>query len=241
MDADLSHPPEAIAALVSAMDDPNVDFVIGSRYVAGGKIDEDWGVFRYLTPKSPHGWHARSRRPKIRWPDFSHSAERRLSRPAQLNPVGYKIGLELIVKCGCRRIAEVPIHFNDRVHGESKLSLREQINYVRHLKRLYEFRFRNWAYLAQFLTVWRNWDGRRPGRVRRLAGVVTDRLGTRVGHLGSHDVEFLPESKTNFCLRRKWCFAAALLRFLCELLPGSHGELVRESRAHDTCGSHDAP
>jgi dolichol-phosphate mannosyltransferase len=61
--------------------------------------------------------------------------------------------LELIVKCHCRRVAEVPIHFADRLHGESKLSLKEQINYLRHLKRLLEFRYRNWAYLLQFLMV----------------------------------------------------------------------------------------
>ncbi|MEZ5950713.1 MAG: GtrA family protein [Planctomycetaceae bacterium] len=32
-----------------------------------------------------------------------------------------------------KRVAEVPIHFKDRLHGESKLSLKEQLNYLRHL------------------------------------------------------------------------------------------------------------
>ncbi len=43
------------------------------------------------------------------------------------NPVGYKIGLELIVKCGCERVVELPIHFEDRRFGESKLTLHQQM------------------------------------------------------------------------------------------------------------------
>lgn len=58
---------------------------------------------------------------------------------APLDPVGYKIGLESIVKSGCRNVVEVPIHFHNRLHGQSKLSLREQVNYLLHLARLYEF------------------------------------------------------------------------------------------------------
>ena len=76
-----------------------------------------------------------------------------LSAAETLDPSGYKIGLELIVKCGCRNVVEVPITFTDRLHGESKLSLREQINYVRHLKRLFEFRYRSWAFFGQFALV----------------------------------------------------------------------------------------
>jgi dolichol-phosphate mannosyltransferase len=61
---------------------------------------------------------------------------------SELNPVGYKIALELIVKCGCKRVDEVPIRFEDRAYGQSKLSLREQMNYLRHIFRLYHYRFR---------------------------------------------------------------------------------------------------
>src|SRR5262249_47280 len=64
--------------------------------------------------------------------------------------IGYKVGLELIVKCGCTRIAEVPIHFSDRSVGESKLGLREQINYIRHLKRLADFKFGVWSQFGQY-------------------------------------------------------------------------------------------
>lgn len=57
-----------------------------------------------------------------------------------MDPIGYKIGLEILVKCGCREVAEVPIHFSDRVHGDSKLNFSEQWKYLAHLKRLYGFK-----------------------------------------------------------------------------------------------------
>ena len=71
----------------------------------------------------------------------------------EFNPIGYKIGLELIIKCHCKRVVEVPIHFVDRTFGESKLSLKEQLRYIQHLRRLYIYKFGTWSHLVQFLTV----------------------------------------------------------------------------------------
>jgi dolichol-phosphate mannosyltransferase len=58
-----------------------------------------------------------------------------------LDPLGYKIALELIVKCGAVRVHEVPIRFGPRLHGRSKLGLRERVDYLRHLKRLVDYRY----------------------------------------------------------------------------------------------------
>ena len=153
MDADLSHPPEKIPELVAALGDRDVDFVIGSRYVPDGSTDEAWGFFRWLnsrvatllarpftTASDPMaGFFA------LRRSTFEHAEG--------LNPIGYKVGLELIVKCGCRNVDEVPIHFSDRVHGESKLSLREQLRYIRHLFRLANFKLSGLSRLPKFLAV----------------------------------------------------------------------------------------
>ena len=57
-------------------------------------------------------------------------AQADFDRAEALNPVGYKIALELIVKCDIENVAEVPIHFADRIHGESKLTLKEQLKYI---------------------------------------------------------------------------------------------------------------
>ena len=154
MDADLSHPPAKIPELVEALKDPEVDFVIGSRYVAGGETANDWGLFRWINSKvstllakpftlacDPTAGFFCLRRTSF------------LSAAETLNPIGYKIGLELIVKCRCRSILEIPISFTDRVRGDSKLSLREQLNYLRHLLRLFQFRYRNLTLFLQFTVV----------------------------------------------------------------------------------------
>jgi dolichol-phosphate mannosyltransferase len=60
-----------------------------------------------------------------------------VERGGELRPLGYKIALELIVRCDCRNVVEVPILFRDREEGESKLSMRQQWLYIRHLLRLY--------------------------------------------------------------------------------------------------------
>ena len=61
-------------------------------------------------------------------------------RAREPSPLGYKIGLELLVRCACRDVREVPIHFANRTRGESKLSMKQQLLYVRHLMRLYRYK-----------------------------------------------------------------------------------------------------
>ena len=58
----------------------------------------------------------------------------------KLNPVGWKIVLEIVVKAETNRLMEVPITFNDRALGESKMSVKEQWNYIKHLYRLYRYK-----------------------------------------------------------------------------------------------------
>lgn len=152
MDADLSHPPEVIPAMVSAVEG-GYDFVVGSRHVKGATTDENWGMFRWLNSFVA----TMMARPftDVRDPmsGFFALPRRTLARADFLNPIGYKIGLELIVKCRCQYVKEVPIHFADRQHGESKLSLREQLRYIQHVRRLFIYKFGGWADLAQFLVV----------------------------------------------------------------------------------------
>lgn len=138
MDADLSHPPEKIPELAAAVRD-GADFVLGSRYVPGGGTDDAWGVWRWINSKAA----TLLARPitAVRDPmaGFFAMKRSRFLAADRLDPIGYKIGLELLVKCDCRDVREVPIHFRAREHGESKLDLKEQVNYLRHLARLYRY------------------------------------------------------------------------------------------------------
>lgn len=138
MDADLSHPPESIPALVAPLRAGHADMVIGSRFTPGGRVDLEWPWYRRL-----NSWGGRLlARPltPVRDTMSGFFAVRRddLNLNA-LHPIGYKIALELIVRHGWKRVVEVPIAFADRTAGQTKLNFAEQWRYLQHLARLYVF------------------------------------------------------------------------------------------------------
>lgn len=143
MDADLSHPPQKIPDLVAPLQQGAADFVVGSRYVKGGTLGGDWPWWRRLNSVAAT-WLARPLTP-LADPMSGFFALRRRQMPAAeaLSPIGYKIGLEITVKAAHapERVREVPIFFGDRRQGESKMTFREQVNYLRHLRRLYHYRW----------------------------------------------------------------------------------------------------
>ena len=55
----------------------------------------------------------------------------------ELDPIGFKIGLEVIAKAHYGRALEIPYVFTDRVAGQSKLNEREIFNYLKQLTQLY--------------------------------------------------------------------------------------------------------
>ena len=123
MDADLSHPPETIPEMLRQLQS-GADFVLGSRYVAGGTTEEAWGVLRWINSKAATLLARPFTRLKDPMSGFFAFHRSLLDGAPSMNPVGYKIGLEVLVKCNCRNVAEIPIHFSQRFQGESKLSLR---------------------------------------------------------------------------------------------------------------------
>lgn len=141
MDADLSHPPSAIIKMKELLENNQADFIVGSRYVKGGSIDQKWSLFRRLNSyiaTLPALFLA-----KIKDPMSGFFALRTKDLPEinTLNPIGYKIGLEIMVKGRFTQVKEIPIHFSDRQFGESKLSFNEQLKYLVHIIRLYQFSF----------------------------------------------------------------------------------------------------
>lgn len=140
MDADLSHPPEDIPRFVQHLRE-GADFVVGSRYVEGGSTDATWSVFRWLNSRIATLLARGLTAIKDPMAGFFAFPRRILETAPPLLPLGYKIGLEILVKGNCRKVVEIPIAFVDRTKGESKLTLQQQLYYLRHLGRLYQFRF----------------------------------------------------------------------------------------------------
>lgn len=151
MDADLSHPPEKLPEMVAAALQPGTQLVIGSRYVPGATIDGRWSMLRHLNSRG-----ATMLARLFTWTSDPMSGflamrkELLTQAKAPLDPIGYKIGLELIVKCAVRRVGEIPIHFSDRHLGKSKMGLREQIQYVVHVRRLARWKYGELARMGEF-------------------------------------------------------------------------------------------
>lgn len=152
MDADLSHPATAIPKMIDELNN-GADFVVGSRYIEDGSTDDDWGFFRWVNSKIATLLARPLTYIKDPMSGFFAIKAATYENAAYLNPIGYKIGLELIVKARCKKVVEVPIHFTDRVKGESKLSLKEQLKYIQHLRRLYIFKYGSLTEMFHFAVV----------------------------------------------------------------------------------------
>jgi len=128
-DADLSHNPKKIPEMLKAIDD-GADFVVGSRYIKGGSIPQDWGWHRKMLSVCGNlvirlilgnfsiadwtsGYRAISKKvfkqvgPEMRGERFS----------GYTFQVGF---MHKTVKKGFK-VVEVPFHFKDRVVGSSKI------------------------------------------------------------------------------------------------------------------------
>lgn len=137
MDADLQHPPTVVPELVSAGERAGADLVVATRYAGGGSREGlDGGFRKFASGGSTFLAKTMFRRQlrDVSDPMSGFFAVRAASLDADvLRPLGYKILLELIVRCRLRRVMEVPYQFRDRFAGESKANFGEGLRFLRHL------------------------------------------------------------------------------------------------------------
>jgi dolichol-phosphate mannosyltransferase len=140
MDCDFSHDPRAVPSLLGALG--SADVVIGSRYVAGGRIS-DWSLRRRVLSASANGFV----RALFRMPARDCTSGFRLYRREVLESVpwesvrstGYAFLVESLhwaARAQGVRVREVPVHFKDRELGETKMGMSEAFDGVRKLVRL---------------------------------------------------------------------------------------------------------
>ena len=130
MDADLSHPPEAVPALVKAIDD-GADLAVGSRYVSGGAV-KDWPLRRQMVSRV--ACLMGNVLVPVRDATSGFFAVRRTAIDGvHLNAIGFKIGFEVIARAKAKKIVEVPYTFRDRELGASKFGRREVVQYLEQL------------------------------------------------------------------------------------------------------------
>jgi len=137
MDADFSHDASIIPRMVDALSN-GYGLAIGSRYVKGGGI-ENWPLKRKITSLVAIAL-AKPLTPVNDITSGYFLVKREAIEGVDLDPIGFKIGLEVIAKARYGRALEVPYVFTDRIEGVSKLNQNEILNYLRQLGRIYRAR-----------------------------------------------------------------------------------------------------
>jgi dolichol-phosphate mannosyltransferase len=136
LDADLQHPPEVIPMLLARAERAGADLVVASRHCDQGRSD-GLGPLRALVSTASASVAKTLFPRRLRGVTDPMSGFFLVRRDAvdvhALRPRGFKILLELLVRCPSLRSAEVGFTFAVRHAGESKGSLREGLRYVRTL------------------------------------------------------------------------------------------------------------
>lgn len=135
MDADFSHDISIIPRMVQALESGGYGLAIGSRYVPGGGI-KNWPLKRKVTSLVAISL-AKPLTPVRDITSGYFLVKREALEGVELDPIGFKIGLEVIAKAHYGNVLEVPYVFTDRVAGESKLNQKEIFNYLKQLGKIY--------------------------------------------------------------------------------------------------------
>ena len=145
MDADFSHSPSYIPKMMEQIE--NYDLVVGSRYIGGGQLDERWSWWRWFL-----SWWANSvwtrtilgvntKDATAGFKCWRRSALERIGLD-RIQSNGYVFQVEMAYvseKLGFR-ILEIPIYFEDRRIGQSKMSMPVKIEAA---LRVFEIRWRH--------------------------------------------------------------------------------------------------
>jgi dolichol-phosphate mannosyltransferase len=133
MDGDLSHQPETIPEMLGTMLSTDAGLVIGSRYVIGGSLSDQWGLHRRLLSRGGSAYVNAIMRLGIRDTTGGFKLWRRDVLEAidldHIRSDGFSFQIEMNHRCKLlgHKIVEIPIHFEERYAGSSKISLRIQL------------------------------------------------------------------------------------------------------------------
>jgi len=138
IDGDLQHPPEVLPQLLRGIEG-GADLAVASRHIEGGGVSS-WSMMRRLLSRGAQvlgliilpGVLGRVSDPMSGYFMVRRSAIAGVT----LNPVGYKIILEVIGRGRVGDIAEVGYVFCERQEGESKVTWKQYVEYIHHLIRL---------------------------------------------------------------------------------------------------------
>ncbi|MBN2058682.1 MAG: polyprenol monophosphomannose synthase [Candidatus Saganbacteria bacterium] len=142
IDADLSHPPEAIPEMYRLIRSGQAQLVVGSRRVSGG------GTSKWIWYRRFIHWVAKTigsfLTPVRDLTSGFFMFEKRIIDGITLEPRSWKIGLEIMVKGKHDKVIEHPIVFVEREAGQSKMSGKEVVSYILHVMALTRYKLTHW-------------------------------------------------------------------------------------------------
>ncbi|MBR1910145.1 MAG: glycosyltransferase, partial [Lachnospiraceae bacterium] len=137
MDADLQHPPAILRSMYAVME-TGVDFCVPSRFIPGGS-DGGLGPYRKLVSGVAR-YIGKIMLPSLRKITDPTSGlfmfRRSVIEGADLRPIGWKIMVEVLAMGSYRTVVEIPYKFQARPAGESKLSSKVTVEYLKQVAEL---------------------------------------------------------------------------------------------------------
>ncbi len=138
IDADLQHPPETLLQLYAEME-RGADLAVASRHVEEGGVS-DWSIIRRFLSRGAQvlgliilpGVVGRVSDPMSGY----FMVRRDAIMGKVMDPVGYKILIEVLGRGNIRWIGEAGYVFQERQEGESKVTGKQYIEYIQHLLKL---------------------------------------------------------------------------------------------------------
>ncbi len=152
MDADLQHPPAILRSMYAVME-TGVDFCVPSRFIPGGS-DGGLGPYRKLVSGVAR-YIGKIMLPSLRKITDPTSGlfmfKKSVIEGADLRPIGWKIMVEVLAMGTYKSVVEIPYKFQARPAGESKLSSKVTIEY---LKQVFELTKRGKKQSEVTVTKW---------------------------------------------------------------------------------------
>ena len=139
MDSDFSHPPQIIPKLIESVKKYQFDIAVASRYIKGGNI-QGWSLKRKLMSKfatliAKKGLGIDAKDPMSGFFAF----KKNILNGLNIDAIGYKILLEILVKTKNETITEISYTFQDREFGSSKLNFKTILDYYKSVWKLYRY------------------------------------------------------------------------------------------------------
>jgi dolichol-phosphate mannosyltransferase len=212
MDSDFSHPPQIIPKLIESIKKYQYDIAVASRYIKGGKI-QGWSLKRKMMSKfatliAKKGLGIDTKDPMSGFFAF----KRNIIKELNIDAIGYKILLEILVKTKGVNIKEIPYTFQDRELGSSKLDMKTITDYYKSVWKLYRYgkpqeiqekrssvKFLSKA--ARFYTV-----GASGFAVNYLISLLFTGGISEMWYLHANIIGIIASITTNFILNKTWTF-----------------------------------